>query len=73
MLAIGPLLILGAALVLVIVLAGAMVLLVASLFRPELRRTLAKTWHVLRALRTYRRWQQEPKVTVVDVEEVDKR
>lgn len=71
MLFIGPLLILGAALVLVIVLAGAMVLLVASLFRPELRRTLAKAWRVLRALRAYRRWQQEPKVTVVDIEEVD--
>ena len=80
MLAAGPLLVLGAALALVIVLAtilfvlaGAVVLLVASLFRPELRGTLAKAWHVLRALRAYRRWRQGPEVTVVDIEEVDQR
>ena len=53
-------------------LAGAVVLAVISVFRPELRRKLAKIWRALRVLRNYRRQQYEPRVTVVDVEEVDR-
>ena len=53
-------------------LAGTVVLAVASVFRPELRRKLAKIWRVLQVLRNYRRQQHEPRVTVVDVEEVDR-
>ena len=53
-------------------LAGTVVLAVTSVFRPELRRKLAKIWRVIRVLRNYRRQQHEPRVTVVDVEEVDR-
>ena len=53
-------------------LAGTVVLAVASVFRPELRRKLAKIWRVLRVLRNYRRQQHEPRVTGVDVEEIDR-
>ena len=53
-------------------LAGAVVLAVISVFRPELRRKLAQIWRALRVLRNYRRQQHEPRVTVVDVEEVDR-
>ncbi|HCU73595.1 MAG: hypothetical protein CL790_06385 [Chloroflexi bacterium] len=69
---VAPLVLIIVLVTIIFALAGAVVLAVASVFRPELRRKLATMWRVLQVLRNYRRQQQEPRVTVVDVEEVDR-
>lgn len=67
----------GATLVVVVVglvflLAATLVLAVASLFRPDLRRVIVGLWRAGRAARAYRRWQRGPTVEVVDIDPVDR-
>lgn len=57
---------------LVFLLAATLVLAVASLFRPDLRRVIVGLWRAGRAARAYRRWQRGPTVKVVDVDPVDR-
>ena len=59
-------------LALLALLVATLVLAVASLFRPDLRRLILSLWRAARAARAYRRWQRGPTVEVVDVDPVDR-
>lgn len=74
-----PLFLVAAAMALVVVAVGlvflvaaTLVLAVASLFRPDLRRVIVGLWRAARAARAYRRWQRGPTVKVVDIDPVDR-
>ena len=59
-------------LALLALLVATLVLAVASLFRPDLRRLIVSLWRAARAARAYRRWQRGPTVKVVDIDPADR-